>query len=214
MKDDLLKADFLDNLIDNLVENVKDDDNKTFEDIVNLDGSLNRELYLADIVSGTGMSIEGYIRFWNRYDEVNNIPVEEREPIKIYIDSPGGNLTDTYTMIDAIRMSTTPVWTICAGVAYSGGFFTFIAGDHRIAYPHASFLYHEGAVGQSSDAGKFRNFADFYQKQLDQMKDIVLEFTEIDDATYEEHRRDDWWMTAEEAMELGVVDEIAEGFVI
>ena len=32
MKDDLLKADFLDNLIDNLVENVKDDDNKTFED--------------------------------------------------------------------------------------------------------------------------------------------------------------------------------------
>ena len=53
-----------------------------------------------------------------------------------------------------------------------------------------------------------------YQKQLDQMKDIVLEFTEIDDATYEEHRRDDWWMTAEEAMELGVVDEIAEGFVL
>ena len=44
MKDDLLKADFLDNLIDNLVENVKDDDNKTFEDIVNLDGSLNREI--------------------------------------------------------------------------------------------------------------------------------------------------------------------------
>ena len=44
MKDDLLKTDFLDNLIDNLVENVKDDDNKTFEDIVNLDGSLNREI--------------------------------------------------------------------------------------------------------------------------------------------------------------------------
>lgn len=213
MKDDLLKADFIDNLIDNLVENVKDDDNKTFEDIVNLDGSLNRELYLADIVSGTGMSIEGYIRFWNRYDEANNIPVEEREPIKIYIDSPGGNLTDTYTMIDAIRMSATPVWTICAGVAYSGGFFTFIAGDHRIAYPHASFLYHEGAVGQSSDAGKFRNFADFYQIQLEQLKDIILKHTSITSEKYKEKQRDDWWITADEAVDLEICDVITEELI-
>ena len=208
-----LTLDFMDDLVENLVENVKSDDNKTFEDIINLDGSLNREIYLSEIVDGVGSSVEGYIRFWNRYDDQHHFTGEDRLPIKIYIDSPGGNLTDTYTMIDAIRMSKTPVYTICTGVAYSGGFFTFIAGNHRIAYPHASFLYHEGSVGQSADAGKFRNFADFYQKQLDQMKDVVLKYTNIDNETYENHKRDDWWMTAEEALELGVVDEIAKEFI-
>jgi len=197
----------LDDLIDALGDNVKDDI-KSFEDLINLEGATSREVYVGDICAGLGQTVDGYIRFWNRMDDKKNIPIEKREPIKLYIDSNGGCLTDTLTMIDAIEMSNTPVWTICTGCAYSGGFFTFIAGHKRFAYPHASFLYHEGSTGNSADAGKFRNFADFYMKQLKQLEEITLKYTKITPDEYKEHIKDDWWMTSEEAVKYGVADEI------
>ena len=135
------------------------------------------------------------------------------KPIKIYIDSCGGSLVDTFTMIDSISMSRTPVYTICTGAAYSGGFFTFIAGHKRLAYPLSSFWYHEGATGTSADAGKFRNFAAFYEKQLKQLKDIVLKYTTITEEQYEKHIKDDWWFTAEEALEYGICDIVSEALI-
>ena len=202
----------LDDLVDALAEKVKDDI-KTFEDVINLDGAVNREVYVGDICSGLGQTVEGYIRFWNKYDDKRNIPIEDRKPIKIYIDSNGGCLSDTFTMIDAIKLSKTPVWTICTGAAYSGGFFTFIAGHRRFAYDHASFLYHEGATATGADAGKFRNYAEFYQKELEQLKEVTLKYTKITPEEYKEHIKDDWWMTADEALKYGVCDEIAKEFV-
>ena len=202
----------LDDLVDALAENVKDDI-KTFEDVINLDGAVNREVYVGDICSGLGQTVEGYIRFWNKYDDKRNIPIEDREPIKIYIDSNGGCLSDTFTMIDAIKLSKTPVWTICTGAAYSGGFFTFIAGHRRFAYDHASFLYHEGATATGADAGKVRNYAEFYQKELEQLKEVTLKYTKITPEEYKEHIKDDWWMTADEALKYGVCDEIAKEFI-
>ena len=169
----------LDDLVDALAENVKDDI-KTFEDVINLDGAINREVYVGDICSGVGQTVEGYIRFWNKYDD---------------------------------KLSKTPVWTICTGAAYSGGFFTFIAGHRRFAYDHASFLYHEGATATGADAGKFRNYAEFYQKELEQLKEVTLKYTKITPEEYKEHIKDDWWMTAEEALKYGVCDEIAKEFV-
>lgn len=195
-----------------LCNNVKEDV-KNFEDLINLDGSLNREVYLNDIEVGTGQTLDGYIRFWNHYDEVNNIPIEERSPIKIYIDSGGGSLTDTFTIIDSIAMSKTPVYTICIGTAYSGGFFCFISGHKRFAYPNSSFLYHEGATSQGADAGKFRNYADFYQKQLQQLKNITLKYTKLTSEEYDAHIKDDWWLTAEEIIEIGGCDQIIEEYV-
>lgn len=198
----------LQDLLNTLGGNVKEDI-ATFDDIVNLDGAVNREIYLGSIVDGTGTTIDGYIRFWNAQDEKAGIPVEERKPIKIYIDSNGGCLVDTFTMIDSISLSKTPVWTICSGAAYSGGFFTFIAGHKRIAYPTASFMFHEGSTGNMADAGKFRNYADFYYKQLDKLKDITIKYSSISDEEYEKHKKDDWWFTADEGVEHGFVDEIA-----
>ena len=199
-------------LIPILVDNVKEDV-KNFEDLINLDGALKREVYIGDITPGTGTCVEGYIRFWNQQDEQNKIPIDEREPIKLYIDSGGGSLTDTLTIIDAIALSQTPVITINIGMAYSGGFFIFICGDHRVAYPYSTFLYHEGSAGQSGDAGKFRNFADFYMKQLDMLKEVVLKHTNISEEFYESIKKDDFWMTAKEAQEHGCCDEIATRFI-
>lgn len=180
-----------------------------FDDLLNKTLCLDRNCLILDITEGTGDGINNLIRYWNLIDDKNNVPVEERQPIKLYIDSNGGDLVQTFIMIDSIRLSKTPVWTIGMGAVYSGGFFTFISGHRRIAYPSSSYLYHEGSTGTFGDAGKFRNYACFYEKQMAALKAHTLKFTDIDERTYDLHIKDDWWMTAEEAIQYGICDEIA-----
>ena len=180
-----------------------------FDDLLNKTLCLDRNCLILDITEGTGDGINNLIRYWNLIDDKNNIPVEERQPIKLYIDSNGGDLVQNFIMIDSIRLSKTPVWTIGMGAVYSGGFFTFISGHRRIAYPSSSYLYHEGSTGTFGDAGKFRNYACFYEKQMAALKAHTLKFTDIDERTYDLHIKDDWWMTAEEAIQYGICDEIA-----
>lgn len=205
---DIVEMD-IDDLVDALSDNIKKDI-KDFTDLVNLQGSLNREIYLGDIGGGTGMCVAGQIQFWNAVDDKKQVPPEEREPIKLYINSFGGDLTETFIMIDAIKMSKTPVWTIAEGPAYSGGFFTFITGHKRIAYPHASFLFHEGATSNGGTASQFENYAKFYRVQLNQLKDIVMNHTKLDEDWYKENQKDDVWFTAGEGICYGFVDEIAK----
>ena len=202
----------INDLADCLVKNVKDD-MKTFIDLVNLDASLNREVYLYDIEAGTGPDVEGYIRFWNEYDEKHNIPVEERKPIKLYIDSGGGYLGDTFTIVDAIKMSKTPVWTICMGAAYSGGFFCFISGHKRFAYPHASFLFHEGSTSSGGTSSQFENYTSFYKRQLGQLKDIVINNSKITEEEYNNIRKDDVWYDVNDGIEKGFIDEVLREFI-
>ena len=209
--EDIITLD-LDELTSALGKNVKDDI-KSFEDLINLDGSLNREMFLYDIGCGTGSNIDGYIRFWNHWDDIHNIPIEEREPIKIYIDSNGGYLGETFTMIDSIKMSKTPVYTICIGAAYSGGFFTFIAGHKRFAYPHASFLFHEGATSNEGTSSQFENYTAFYKRQLARLKEVVLENTNITEEEYADIRRDDVWYDVEDGVKKGFVDEVLREFI-
>lgn len=201
----------LDDLMSSMSDNVKED-TKNFEDLINLDGAARREAYIYDITPGTGTTIDGYIRFWNAYDDKHNILVEDRQPIKLYIDSCGGSLTDTFTIIDSIKLSKTPVYCICLGTAYSGGFFIFISGHKRIAYPHASFLFHEGSTSTGGTSGQFANYAAFYKKQLDQLKQVVLDNTNLTEAEYQEIKKDDIWYDVAEGVEKGFIDEIAKGF--
>ena len=187
----------------------------SFEKLFETNIHFNREILLNEVNSDVANAIETLIRFWNRADEENNIPREEREPIKFFIDSPGGELVAAFTLINAIELSKTPVWTINIGAAYSAGFFIFIAGHKRVSYPLASFLFHEGSTGGGFyDAHKFRNQADFYNKQLQQLKEHTLKYTNISEKEYQTIMKDDYWLTAEEAIEKGVADEIAKEFIL
>ena len=203
----------IDDLIKATNKNVKEDI-KTFEDLINIDGAINREVYIYDIVPGVGTTVDGYIRFWNSYDDKHNIPVKERKPIKIYIDSCGGSLSDTFTVIDSIKLSKTPIIGICLGAAYSGGFFIFISCHTRIAYPHASFLFHEGSTSTGGTASQFENYTAFYKRQLEQLKNIVLDNTNITEEEYKGIKKDDVWYDAEDGIKKGFVDEIAEEWFI
>ena len=198
----------LKDLIKELEEN-KEKDVKSFDQLIDHYQSFNdRNIVIGEIGYEIAVAVDSVIRFWNAADNEENIPVEKRKPIKIFIHSPGGLLTSTFTMIDTIKMSKTPVYTIAMGETYSGGFFTFLAGHKKFAYPHASFLYHEGATANGGDANKFRNFAKFYEVQLEQLRQVVLDNSSISEEEYEKHIKDDWWLTAQEAVEYGIADEI------
>ena len=205
----------LDEIIEALREGLQDSAQQSFADMCVAECAIaNREVFVGTISPGLGDNIDMYIRSWNMKDDEAGIPVEKRQPIKVYIDSNGGCLDDTLTMIDAISMSKTPVWTICVGNAYSGGFFTFIAGHKRIAYPMSSFMFHEGSTNSGTvDAGKFRNYADFYSRQMELLKKVTLKYTKISEEDYEHHRKDDWWFFAEEGIQYGFVDEIAKELI-
>ena len=201
----------LDDLLEGLGGKVKED-TKDLDSLMELAQGLDRNIFIGDI-DNIADTVDAVIRFWNNYDNQRNIPIDEREPIKLYIDSYGGSLTEAFTICDSIKLSKTPIWTINIGTAYSGGFLIAICGDRRYAYPHASYLFHEGATGNSADANKFRNFADFYQIQWEQLKDIILKHTSITSEKYKEKQRDDWWITADEAVDLKVCDVITEELI-
>lgn len=175
---------------------------------------LDRSLYLcSEITHEHAVSFSDAIRFWNTIDDENEIPEEERQPIKIYIDSPGGDLDATFSIIDSVLLSKTPVWTIVIGSADSGGFFINICGHKRFGYPHSSYLFHEGSCQNEGDAHKYLQAVEHYKKKLSMLKQITLKQTKISEDEYKKHKKDDLWFTAEEALNKGIIDEITDRLI-
>lgn len=203
------KVDFLKKFINH------EDAFKNFEDVVNSDLALNREIFIGGVDEQLAESVDTLIRFWNKVDDESGIEPEDRKPIKMYINSWGGSLVGAYTIINSMELSKTPIWTINIGAAYSAGFFIFITGSKRFAYPLSSFLYHEGSTGSDGfeDAHKFRNRAEFYTKQLEQLKRHVLTYTAITEEKYQTIIKDDFWLTARDALELNVCDQVMREFI-
>lgn len=173
----------------------------------------NRELYLNEVTADAADAFNTYIRIWNTLDKENKLAAGDRQPIKIYINSQGGDLTAAYSIIDTIKMSETPVWTINTGCAYSSGLEIFIVGHYRIAYPFSSFLFHEGYTGFGGDANKFKNYSHFYERLLEMSKQNILDHSNLTEEEYEKVKKDDWWFLAQDAYDLGMCDKIAEELI-
>lgn len=183
---------------------------KGLEDVSAMYDAIDRVLFLADVNEENAEAISHLIRMWNVVDK--DLDVKDRQPIKLYIDSHGGDVCAGFMIIDAIKISKTPVYTINMGVAYSMGLCVFVAGHKRFSYPHASFLFHEGSGGMIGDAGKFKNFSKFYESLLEHLKQFLLDNTKMTSELYKEKDRDDWWFFVDEAIKYGFCDEILKEF--
>ena len=194
---------FLEEVINNALTASEE---STIQDLFDVITFKNRTIVLNDIKGNvTGNQVYQTILAWNLLDEGK----EEREPIKIYVDSWGGSIIDAFEIIDAIQSSVTPVYTIVTGAAYSSGLLVTLAGDKRFAHKHCSFLFHEGSIGSDmQDAHKFKKYAEFYYVQLQQIKDFILENSNITEEEYDKINKDDNWYTTEQALEKGFIDEV------
>lgn len=165
-----------------------------------------RKLYIDYEVDDSILHVQRMIMRWNMEDAGK--PVEERTPIRLYIFSPGGELTSMWALIDAIMLSETPVHTINVGLAASAASLIFMSGSKRYMLPNAKVLIHEGSAQISGDATKVRDASEYYKKDLKNMKEFILSRTSIPKATLNKKRSNDWELTAEECKQFDVCTDI------
>ncbi len=132
------------------------------------------------------------------------------KPIHLYINSPGGVITSGLAMYDTMRFIKAPVYTLCMGTARSMGSFLLMAGEPggRMALPNASLLVHQPSGGVQGQASDIFIHAEEIQKTKHRMTKLYAEHC---GRTYEEVERAldrDRYMTAEEALEWGLIDRI------
>ena len=143
---------------------------------------------------------------WNKEDK--GIPVEERQPIRIYISTLGGAVDCGFSLIDAIKLSKTPVYTINIGDEYSMGFLIGLAGHKRYTLPNATFLLHDGSTGVVNSMSKVSDTAKFYSEMEERIKKYVLDNSKLTSKMYNKKYGNEWYMYPEEAIKYGFVDEI------
>ena len=133
-----------------------------------------------------------------------------RKPIKLYINSSGGAIYDMWGLIDIIENSETPIYTYCTGYAMSAAFVIFVTGHKRFISNHATLLYHQVACWNRDlyqDIVDYESERDWLQNT---MENFVKTHTNIKQSKLNSIRKNkiDWYIHANEAIELGVADEI------
>lgn len=167
-----------------------------------------RVIWIDSDIDDCTYEITKQIYEYNRQDK--DIPVESRKPIKIYINSFGGDLHQCFALISAIGASKTPVYTINTGVAMSAGMIILLSGHKRFAVKYSIAMCHSGSGSVGGDFEQTQSAMDNYKKMVDTMKTYILERTKIDSKTLSRKWTKDWYMFADEQVSLGVVDEIVE----
>lgn len=137
-------------------------------------------------------------------------PVEDRKPIKIFIDSPGGDVTFMWTIINMIEMSKTKVITINYCTAYSAAAEILASGHERYALKGSHVMVHSGSCSYSGQADQVESTKKYFDNLTKKTVDHLLAITKINAKTFKKRAAIDWFMSEEEALENGVIDKIIE----
>lgn len=166
----------------------------------------NRIFYIDYEIDESVLEIQRSILAINIADK--NIKPEERTPIKILLDTPGGLLSETMSLASTIIMSKTPVITINIAEAYSGGCLLLLAGHKRYTFQYAKAMVHTGSGGVSGTYEQTEQAQKIYKKQVDEMGSYILERSGMDEKIYKRNKSKDWYMDANEQIQYGIVNGI------
>ncbi len=157
-------------------------------------------------------------------DDVSNLVVaqmlflEAEDPekdINLYINSPGGSITAGMAIYDTMQYIRSDVRTICIGMAASMGAFLLAAGTKgkRVALPNSEVLIHQPLIGGHGLSGQATEI-EIHAKQLlrtrSKMNKILSDRTGQPLERIEKDTERDYYMTAEEAKEYGLIDQVLE----
>ena len=138
---------------------------------------------------------------------------DKKEPIHLYINSGGGSVDSGLAIYDTINYISAPVYTYCYGIAASMGAFLLSCGEkgHRYALPRARIMIHQplisGGLGGLNES-ILRRRAEHMKATRDQLESILASNCDKELATLHKDCERDNWMSAEEAKEYHLVDEI------
>ena len=166
----------------------------------------DRIIFLGEEVSDTSASlIVAQMLFLEAQDP--------NKDIQLYINSPGGSVTAGFAIYDTMQYIKCDVSTICIGLAASFGAFLLAEGAHgkRRALPNAEIMIHQPAMygnGIQGPASDIKIMSDYMQRSKQRLNRIL---SENSGRTMEEIERDterDNFMSAEEALNYGLIDSI------
>ncbi len=154
-------------------------------------------------------------------DQVANLTVAQllylesessEKPVQMYVNSPGGVIYSGLGVYDTMQYLEAPVATICVGMAASMGAVILAAGEdgQRAALPNARVMIHQpmgGAQGQASDIQIQAEEVGWLKERLYQ---ILAHHTDQDYEQIEADADRNYWMSAEESQEYGVVDNVLD----
>ena len=168
----------------------------------------DRIIFLAEDVNPTSASlVVAQLLFLESEDP-------DRE-IHLYINSPGGSITDGMAIVDTINYIKCPVSTICVGLAASMGAVLLASGTKgkRYATPNAEILIHQPLIaggGLSGQTTEIKIHADHMVKTREKLNKLLSEKTGQSLEQIEKDTERDHYMTAEEALKYGLIDGILD----
>ena len=136
--------------------------------------------------------------------------VDSERDINIYLNTPGGSVYAGLGIYDTMQFIGSKVATICTGMAASMGAVLLVAGEKgmRAALPHSRVMIHQPLGGIQGQASDIEITAREILKLKDELYQIISDHS---GQTVEKIRQDadrDYWMTAKEALEYGMIDKV------
>ena len=155
------------------------------------------------------------------YDDAANIiqaqllfleSADADKDIQIYVNSPGGSVSAGLGIYDTMQLISCDVATICTGLAASMGAVLLTAGaaGKRSALPHSRVMIHQPLGGVQGQASDIEITAREIQKTERELYEILSSHSGVDIAKIEQDADRDYWMSAVEAKEYGLIDMVLE----
>ena len=136
-----------------------------------------------------------------------DIPVEDRKPIIILINSWGGLVDVTLSICQTIKLSKTPVWTVNMGQALSAAALIFLMGEKRFTTRNSWVMCHAGSGGITGSYNESKEAAKVWDAQVKAMGDIIVTQTGMDEKLYKRNKNKDWWFSFEQQLEYNFATE-------
>ena len=140
--------------------------------------------------------------------------VDSEKPIDMYINSPGGSVIDGLAIFDTMKLVKAPVNTICVGMAASMGAFLLSSGaqcgGRRMATENAEIMIHQVAAGTQGKATDMEIAMKHTLRLKEKLNRYLAEFTGQEYKKVHDDCERDKWLTSEEALEYGLIDEVIE----
>lgn len=133
----------------------------------------------------------------------------EREPIRLYINSNGGNAYDALALFDVIKQSKTPVHTIALGWCMSAGLWIYMAGERRFVGEHATLMFHDVACWVYDKSEGIKQEYEETKRLAKMLCKSITDVSLVKQETLDDYinRKAEWYIPAEEAIKLKLADE-------
>ena len=138
------------------------------------------------------------------------LEADSSDPIRLYIDSPGGDADAGFSIFDMIRFISAPVYTIGIGLVASAAAIVLLASpkERRFAFPNSRYLIHQPLSGIRGVATEIEIHAQELEKMRVKINELISQESgnPVDKVQSDTDR--DFWMNSEEAKEYGLVNSV------